>query len=248
MQALWCPPDLLAGRGDGLAAPDAFVLSAGLWHMLHITDVQLFSRDLVQLRDAAASFLAKAVQVRMVLSALDAQALTRSGYVVPASRSAMQAPPVSYFSISEVYPPKLKTEDKREHLTPACVDAYNHAIANSAVLSPDGPFHLIDIHSLTQGAPRSCAEPLHAQPGRDGNAFLWQLCVAVRVMPSFRLLCLDAQAALTDSSAVCNFCRSERVFHCAECGQECTHDGLHYSNATYDTAVQVWANALRSLL
>ena len=64
----------------------------------------------------------------------------------------MQAPPVSYFSMSEVYPPKLKTEAKREHLTPARVDAYNSAIANSAVLSPDGPFHLIDIHSLTQGA------------------------------------------------------------------------------------------------
>lgn len=52
-----------------MAAPDAFVLSAGLWHMLHMTDVQLFSLDLVQLRDAAASFLAKAVQVRMVLHA-----------------------------------------------------------------------------------------------------------------------------------------------------------------------------------
>ena len=52
-----------------MAAPDAFVLSAGLWHMLHVTDVQLFSHDLVQLRDAAASFLAQAVQVRMVLRA-----------------------------------------------------------------------------------------------------------------------------------------------------------------------------------
>ena len=71
----------------------------------------------------------------------------------------MQAPPVSYFSMSEVYPPKLKTEDKREHLTPARVDAYNSAIANSAVLSPDGPFHLIDIHSLTQGALPVCTAP-----------------------------------------------------------------------------------------
>ena len=138
------------------------MLSAGLWHMLHVTDVQLFSRDLVQLRDAAASFLAKAVQVRVVLHAFEAHWVA----TLSASRPAMQAPPVSYFSISEVYPPKLKTADKREHLTPARVDAYNQAIADSAVLSPDGPFHLIDIHSLTQGAPHSCVQPLHVQPGR----------------------------------------------------------------------------------
>ncbi|KAK9825359.1 hypothetical protein WJX81_003344 [Elliptochloris bilobata] len=157
---LWAPyaPNLTAhfkAWDDGLAAPDAFVLSAGLWHMLHISDVQDFAQELVQLKLSATSFLAKAVQ----------------------------APPVSYCSISEVYPPKLKTEDKREHLTPARVDAYNLAIANNDVLYPSGPFHMLDIHRLTQG-----------------------------------------------------------------CGPDCTHDGLHYSNATYDTAVQVWANTLRSLL
>ena len=147
-------------RGNGLAAPDAFVLSAGLWHMLHTTDVQLFRHDLAQLRDAAASFLAKAVQVR---AACVLCKCPPDPCLMPGTRGVvMQAPPVSYFSISEVYPPKLKTEDKREHLTPARVDAYNRAIANSAILSPDGPFHLIDIHGLTQGALPNYARPLHA--------------------------------------------------------------------------------------
>ena len=33
----------------------------------------------------------------------------------------------------------------------------------------------------------------------------------------------------------------------AGCGPSCTHDGLHYSNATYDAAFQIWANNLLSI-
>lgn len=36
----------------------------------------------------------------------------------------------------------------------------------------------------------------------------------------------------------------QRVLLLAGCGPSCTHDGLHYSNATYDTAMQIWANHL----
>lgn len=146
-----------------------------------------------------------------------------------------QAPPVSYFSISEVYPPKLKTEDKREHLTPARVDAYNYAIANSAVLSPDGPFHLIDIHSLTRGALPSCTAP--ACPAWCSGVSMLLATLFMHPMGCKHLAC-----SRHAYKAVKNMGR------CAECGPECTHDGLHYSNMTYDTAVQVWANTLRSLL
>lgn len=34
------------------------------------------------------------------------------------------------------------------------------------------------------------------------------------------------------------------MFAHAGCGPECTHDGLHYSNATYDAALQIWMNSL----
>lgn len=51
----------------------------------------------------------------------------------------------------QVYPPKFKTEEKRAHMTLGEVDAYNRAIMNSSVLVPPGPFHLLDMHHLTQG-------------------------------------------------------------------------------------------------
>ena len=60
--------------------------------------------------------------------------------------------PMSFFSISEVYPPKLKTEEKRLHLTLNAVDLYNRAIQDSGLLVPDGGLYLVDLHHLTQGA------------------------------------------------------------------------------------------------
>ena len=62
--------------------------------------------------------------------------------------------PVSFFSISEVYPPKLKTEEKRLHLTLEAVDLYNRAIQDAGLLVPDGALYLVDLHHLTQGKPR----------------------------------------------------------------------------------------------
>ncbi len=59
--------------------------------------------------------------------------------------------PVSFFSISEVYPPKLKTEEKRLHLTLESVDLYNRAIQDAGLLVPDGALYLVDMHHLTQG-------------------------------------------------------------------------------------------------
>ena len=38
--------------------PDVILFSLGLWHMLHITSVELFGRDMVALRQAADAFVA----------------------------------------------------------------------------------------------------------------------------------------------------------------------------------------------
>ena len=65
-------------------------------------------------------------------------------------RIVSQAPTITLMSISEVYPPKLKTEEKRTWLTPLRVDLYNKGIAQGGVLVPTGPFQLLDIHHLTQ--------------------------------------------------------------------------------------------------
>ena len=62
---------------------------------------------------------------------------------------------MSIFSMSEVYPPKLKTEEKRQHLTLANVDKYNKVKNDSHILVPDGSLYLIDMHHLTQGPPHT---------------------------------------------------------------------------------------------
>lgn len=58
-----------------------------------------------------------------------------------------------FLSITEVYPAKLKSEEKRQALTLRRVDEYNQCIQDSHTLLPEGPFSLIDMHHLTQGKP-----------------------------------------------------------------------------------------------
>ncbi len=38
------------------------------------------------------------------------------------------------------------------------------------------------------------------------------------------------------------------IFFYTACGVQCTHDGVHYSNATYDALVQVMGNMLGAML
>ena len=56
-----------------------------------------------------------------------------------------------FLSITEVFPPKLKSDEKKEMLTPQRVNEYNQCIQDSKILMPDGPFSLIDMHHLTEG-------------------------------------------------------------------------------------------------
>lgn len=157
---LWAPyaenlTSHLYGWRNVTSPPHFVVLSSGLWHMLHITDADDFVHRTENLKKAAL-------------------ALTES------QPPAWRAPLLAMFSITEVYPPRLKTDEKRQHLTLALVDAYNEIIGDSGILAPAGPVFLIDVHRLTKG-----------------------------------------------------------------CGPTCTLDGLHYSNTTYDAAVQILANNLR---
>lgn len=80
--------------------------------------------------------------------------------------------PVSLFSISEVYPPKLKTEEKRLHLTLDNVDLYNRGIQDAGLLVPDGNLYLVDLHHLTQGLQH--APLLGMLFGPTAHASLWQ--------------------------------------------------------------------------
>ncbi len=63
-----------------------------------------------------------------------------------------------FLSITEVFPPKLKTDEKKQALTLQRVDEYNQCILDSHMLLPAGPFGLVDMHHLTRGM---CCVPLH---------------------------------------------------------------------------------------
>lgn len=136
--------------------------------------------------------------------------------------------PMAFFSITEVYPPRLRTEEKRQHLTPPAVDAYNRVINSSGILSPEGPLHLIDMHHLTQGG--------HLLTRLAVYSSLLHLLSLEHAMPAqcnlySRLLAAGSLLILV-------------VYITAGCGPSCTHDGLHYSNTTYDLAVQIFANTV----
>ncbi len=63
-----------------------------------------------------------------------------------------------FLSITEVFPPKLKTDEKKQALTLQRVDEYNQCILDSHMLLPAGPFGLVDMHHLTRGM---CCIALH---------------------------------------------------------------------------------------
>ena len=66
-----------------------------------------------------------------------------------------------FLSITEVFPPKLKTDEKKQALTLQRVDEYNQCILDSHMLLPAGPFGLVDMHHLTRGI--RCPD-LHCTP------------------------------------------------------------------------------------
>lgn len=133
---------------------------------------------------------------------------------------------------------------------------YNAAIAHSGLLAPAGPFSLVDMQRLTYGAVAhsdiSCmlisrTSELHTPVIHCYNAFRSTHCLPL----------LENTALLERPRTQCFVFLHQRVceyfafiklnvHHPAitGCGAACTEDGIHYSNSTYDAALQVWANAL----
>lgn len=150
--------------------PHFVVLSSGLWHMLHITDADDFVHRTENLKKAALALTESQPPVGLPRLTFLVQGkgcrpcsglracpnkvmLTcQNGQVCPSLfAQAWRAPLLAMFSITEVYPPRLKTDEKRQHLTLALVDAYNEIIGDSGILAPAGPVFLIDVHRLTKG-------------------------------------------------------------------------------------------------
>jgi hypothetical protein len=113
-------------QGQG-RTPDVLVLGASLWHMLHVHNVTHYGDTLVGLRA-----------------------------VVGEVTSVRRRRPASAFwmSTTALVTDSLRTQEKRERLTPDQVSAYNEA-AHSAMITP-GPCHLLDVHRVTEGACVGC--------------------------------------------------------------------------------------------
>lgn len=77
--------------------------------------------------------------------------LTIAKILMPLCLQGQHSPTLSIFSITAVYPPRLKTKNKQQNLTKQQVAAYNRFMIQHSMLAPVGPFQLLDIHRLTQG-------------------------------------------------------------------------------------------------
>mmetsp|Transcript_46244 Transcript_46244/g.117063 ORF Transcript_46244/g.117063 Transcript_46244/m.117063 type:complete len:378 (+) Transcript_46244:446-1579(+) len=133
--------------------PDVLVMGTALWHMLHVGAPADYSQRLTRLADALRRLHSQRVR--------------------PAN--------MFWFSVTHIVTAKLRTEQKRQQMTLANVDAYNTAIASSDILAA-APLAMVDVTRLT-GA----------------------------------------------------------------CGQSCTEDGIHFSDSTYDAAMQVILNTVRHM-
>ena len=60
-------------------------------------------------------------------------------------------PATQFVSLTETVSSKLKDDLKKQHLTLQNVDQYNAVLKSSALLAPEGPCDLVDMHSLSQG-------------------------------------------------------------------------------------------------
>ncbi len=87
------------------------LLSATLWHLLHITSPADFQSQLAQLSTAAESYRNAAEQ------AGSAGGDAGSG-----------GPALVLTSSTETFPNRMRKEEKRQNMTPANVDAYNEAL------------------------------------------------------------------------------------------------------------------------
>jgi hypothetical protein len=149
----------------------------------------------------------------------------------------------------------MKTSEKQERMTSASVKAYNDVIYNSGVLIPSGHMHAQDLYNLTQGRflPMFClAEapnflflfsvllPRSKQSVQADNQSIRSLTISLPVLVKFNMrrfrITMDYQRNERQLQTDCNFF--------AGCGADCTEDGVHYINAVYDAAMQMYVNSL----
>lgn len=144
--------------------PDVLVMSAGLWHMLHVGNHTHYGESLFKLKRAVGSLLQSQRKIE------DDNRVHNVD--VPISQ-------IFWMNLPTVVPSLLQSESKRKQITNSQLRLYDLELRQSQVVHPDGPMMLLDI---------------------------------------------------------------ERLSH--SCGSRCSHDGIHFSSATYSAALHVMINSL----
>lgn len=132
---IWAPyadnvtTQLIAWGAQG-ASPSVLLMGAALWPMLHERDpqAQAHARALGTVRDAVRGL----------------------------PPQAGLAPLCFWATTTALVGRQLNSDEKRDRLTPAAVDAYNRAPGTAQLLVPRGPCHVLDVHRVTRGCGAAC--------------------------------------------------------------------------------------------
>jgi len=140
---LWAPHPgnittrLTQWRHEGQPLPDVLILSSALWPILHVGDDAQFGQELVRIRELL---------------------MQRHSMPDGTTRSMNAAMTTFWMSASAVVPAKLKTEQKRQMMTPERVRTYNWRMGAAGILRPRGPAHLLEMYRITAECGPGCTE------------------------------------------------------------------------------------------
>jgi hypothetical protein len=118
--------------------PDWIVLSASLWHMLHIQSADRYTQDI--------RLLVKAIQHFYDIKDSN----------TPSSSSSSFPGIVIMTNCPETYPNKMTTAAKKAAMTPSDVDKYNTAL-EKGIVSSDDMVTFLDIHDVTYLCGEECS-------------------------------------------------------------------------------------------
>ncbi|KAA8530712.1 hypothetical protein F0562_005354 [Nyssa sinensis] len=123
--------------------PDVLVMGAGLWHMLHMTNPSDYGVSLRLLRDSVVSLLPISPE------------FDTDGPIT--GSVSIRSPHLFWLGMPMLINSMLNTEEKREKMTDAILDAYDKELYGSKLLRQSGgPLLLLGIRSLSRKCGTQC--------------------------------------------------------------------------------------------
>lgn len=217
----------------GRRQPSVVLLSATLWHLLHVTSPADFQTELGLLNAAAEGYRRAADEV-----------------AAAAGGAAGTAPRLVLTSSTETFPNRMRTQDKRQSMTPANVDAYNAAIEKVGrcldgwalwAVRWGGWRGLGSVGIHLEWRPSGCCRPLQrCSHGGPHARRLPDVCAPPKRLPWLPVPAV--QAGVLDPAG--SFSLLDLFPLTQQCGEECSTDGVHSSPEVYDAALQMLLNTV----